>query len=582
MAKKFYAVRKGRKTGIFPNWSLCEEQVKGFSGAEYKSFTTQDEAESYLNIVKKESKSETDFPIHDNFKSQAIAYVDGSYNKEAQEFSYGCVIFWNGYEYHLGDKSSDPKLVVMNNVAGELKGAERAIEFALENSIGKLTIYHDYEGIAKWCTGEWEANKEGTKAYVDFYNTIKERIKIEFIKVKGHSGDRYNDLADQLANQAMNNPINKKIKSSTLDTVIQDKTLQIEKVKSRKVYLDKEKIADYVVEAGKNEWDDFRLESLTKNDSVIRCKFFVGEKKAILDFYIRDIGPITLTPTGINLCLSQKLSYLIEDKFAYKEVGNAINHSLSISKHWAMKLVDFMQKLDRVTVKKDSYSQPKHERYQFTSPIGDQIIFNIYDSGKLLIQGKQAYLYCEAMSLLSYCPELTFNDIIETNNKFQNIQVNTDDIRNELKSLIPTAYDGIDGTILKILSPSIVLKKITMELEDYSCYTFPALRALEGYLKYLLSTENIEVGNSFGPLFDCNPQNGQYYLKNSHAENLSNIKIKSAVEKVYNYFHANRHTIFHTDQILFMSKILDDRREAELIINEVLNMIEATYIDIIN
>ena len=38
--KKFYAVRNGRKTGIFLTWEECEQQVKGFKDAEYKSFST--------------------------------------------------------------------------------------------------------------------------------------------------------------------------------------------------------------------------------------------------------------------------------------------------------------------------------------------------------------------------------------------------------------------------------------------------------------------------------------------------------------------------------------------------------------
>ena len=38
MAGKIYAVRKGRKTGIFQTWDETKEQVDGFSGAEYKSF----------------------------------------------------------------------------------------------------------------------------------------------------------------------------------------------------------------------------------------------------------------------------------------------------------------------------------------------------------------------------------------------------------------------------------------------------------------------------------------------------------------------------------------------------------------
>ncbi|PIG92945.1 viroplasmin family protein [Gloeocapsopsis sp. IPPAS B-1203] len=42
--KKYYAVFKGRETGIFTSWAECEEQIKGFSGALYKSFKTREEA----------------------------------------------------------------------------------------------------------------------------------------------------------------------------------------------------------------------------------------------------------------------------------------------------------------------------------------------------------------------------------------------------------------------------------------------------------------------------------------------------------------------------------------------------------
>ncbi|KAI3644123.1 hypothetical protein MP228_010287 [Amoeboaphelidium protococcarum] len=40
----FYAVRVGRRTGIFKTWSECEAQVKGFSGAKYKKFTSESDA----------------------------------------------------------------------------------------------------------------------------------------------------------------------------------------------------------------------------------------------------------------------------------------------------------------------------------------------------------------------------------------------------------------------------------------------------------------------------------------------------------------------------------------------------------
>jgi ribonuclease HI len=49
-SKKYYVVLKGRKTGIFTTWEECEEQIKGFSGAIYKSFKTRAEAEAALEF----------------------------------------------------------------------------------------------------------------------------------------------------------------------------------------------------------------------------------------------------------------------------------------------------------------------------------------------------------------------------------------------------------------------------------------------------------------------------------------------------------------------------------------------------
>lgn len=44
----FYAVRRGQTTGIFETWEECEQQVKGFTGASYKSFDSKAEAEEWL------------------------------------------------------------------------------------------------------------------------------------------------------------------------------------------------------------------------------------------------------------------------------------------------------------------------------------------------------------------------------------------------------------------------------------------------------------------------------------------------------------------------------------------------------
>ena len=46
----FYAVRRGRSTGIFTSWPQCRAQVSGFPHNEYKGFHTQEEALIYLQL----------------------------------------------------------------------------------------------------------------------------------------------------------------------------------------------------------------------------------------------------------------------------------------------------------------------------------------------------------------------------------------------------------------------------------------------------------------------------------------------------------------------------------------------------
>ena len=36
-----------------------------------------------------------------------------------------------------------------------------------------------------------------------FYNSVKEQLEVIFVKVKGHSNDKYNDIADLLAKKAL-------------------------------------------------------------------------------------------------------------------------------------------------------------------------------------------------------------------------------------------------------------------------------------------------------------------------------------------------------------------------------------------
>ena len=191
---KFYAVKEGKKPGIYHTWDECKEQVNGYSGAVYKSFTNEEEAKAF--IKKEERKVSDDLTL--------LAYVDGSYNIKTKEYGYGCVLI-EGQQViqQLLGKGNIPEYSSMRNVSGEILGCMNAIAYAIDHHYESICIYYDYEGVEKWCTGAWKTNKSGTISYKQFYDEIKKSVKVSFNKVKGHSGNKYNDVADRLAKDAL-------------------------------------------------------------------------------------------------------------------------------------------------------------------------------------------------------------------------------------------------------------------------------------------------------------------------------------------------------------------------------------------
>lgn len=191
--KKYYAVKKGRKKGIYLSWDECKKQVEKFSGAVYKSFSSLEEAKSFIEETLETISTDC---LH--------AYVDGSYNITTKEYGYGCVIIYHNKvvnEYY--GKGNNEQLALMRNVSGEILGSLRAMKYAKENNYNEITIYYDYEGIEKWVNGLWKANKEGTIKYQQMVKEYRKNLKINFVKVLAHSGNYYNDRADMLAKKAV-------------------------------------------------------------------------------------------------------------------------------------------------------------------------------------------------------------------------------------------------------------------------------------------------------------------------------------------------------------------------------------------
>ena len=198
--EKFYVVKVGRKPGIYKTWDECKKYTHKYSGAKFASFSTLEEAAKYM-------ASNTSVRNQQPVKIPSegyIAYVDGSYDIKTKRYSCGVVILHNSKVIHtiseIGPKSESSST---RNIAGEILGSIRAVQYALEHKFDKLAIVHDYAGLAEWANGNWKTNLPLTKEYAEFIRTSRSRCSIKFYKVKGHSNDKYNDMADQLAKNAL-------------------------------------------------------------------------------------------------------------------------------------------------------------------------------------------------------------------------------------------------------------------------------------------------------------------------------------------------------------------------------------------
>lgn len=198
---KVYAVRHGRKSGIYNDWSSCQEQIKGFSGAEFKSFKSEEEAQVYLyggikeGLALKKPKSqiktdnftgylEKDVHNQDIPVDTCRAYVCGSYNPSKRCYSFGCVFLTSDKEYQLGGCDNIDYLLNMQSISGELLGTMIAVNLAIELGKSSIQIYHKLEGTSAWAEHIWRSKKRGTIDYVNFIDKCSSQIDISFVQDK--------------------------------------------------------------------------------------------------------------------------------------------------------------------------------------------------------------------------------------------------------------------------------------------------------------------------------------------------------------------------------------------------------------
>ncbi|AMV60785.1 Ribonuclease HI [Pediococcus damnosus] len=226
--KKFYAVAKGKQTGIFTDWNETKPMIDGFPGAKYKGFKTEAEARQWLNdggvISKtKPTKKVNTAQSHQANDTEIIVYTDGGSRNTGNV---------NGGHVKKQDKAAWAYLI---NVAGkqisdsqgefgatnnrmEIMALLRALEWLVENQkqTDEISVVTDSQYVlnaiqkhwlAGWKRRGWKRGSGQPLANSELWRQLDGLLPkfshLQFYWTKGHATNEGNVFVDHLLNQTM-------------------------------------------------------------------------------------------------------------------------------------------------------------------------------------------------------------------------------------------------------------------------------------------------------------------------------------------------------------------------------------------
>lgn len=153
------------------------------------------------------------------------------------------------------------------------------------------------------------------------------------------------------------------------------------------------------------------------------------------------------------------------------------------------------------------------------------------------------------------------------------ISDNLDDHLSNRAHLSATPYESLILTSLYLLNSSI-------QVPDYACMSFGALKALEGIIGLRISQSCAFSRNQLGQHFCETPSGSRIFALTTSAQaTITSLPLRQALVDGYNHYHAHRHTTFHTDLTSPMDSVIITEKEDALdivekalrIINRILN-----------
>lgn len=222
--KKYYAVAKGHKPGIYKEWYGSEGakiQVQGYSGAIYQGFSSYKDAHHWLKASSKPpaspapllSSGQAPKPKKAKGPEAALAadlvaiYTDGACLHNPGPGGYGVVLLYKEHRKELSGgfrRTTNNRMELMACLVGlqALKSKSSVVVY----SDSQYVVYGMTKGWArKWRANNWQRNEIDQAQNADLWSSLLdlcERHEVKFVWVKGHAGNPENERCDRLSTQA--------------------------------------------------------------------------------------------------------------------------------------------------------------------------------------------------------------------------------------------------------------------------------------------------------------------------------------------------------------------------------------------
>lgn len=214
--KKYYAVVRGRKPGIYEEWegeNGAEIQILRFSDSLYKSFPTIKEAETWLahpEIGLKNSQPELRSP-ENPATSEVLLYTDGACIGNPGPGGYGVVLLYGVHRKELSGgfrQTTNNRMEIIACIAG-LSALKRKCSVTLYSDSQYVVNAINRGWTKRWQSKNWMTTSGKIRLNTDLWKELLDlcdKHEVRFVWVRGHAGNPENERCDQLATHAASQP----------------------------------------------------------------------------------------------------------------------------------------------------------------------------------------------------------------------------------------------------------------------------------------------------------------------------------------------------------------------------------------